>query len=235
MTQDIVKLSSEDREWLDSLIRSGKATRRPAALDHARQRPVGRTGWRCVRACACGTFLHRRDCAAPGHRDGRMWPDDLDKSRGFRDIIALLSNLSHQQANWCSIRAELGGATEASGRDPDHGHRDHRDTISPSGTMWLDGVPGENAGFGGSRPLPALATAVDAIAPAQVGQTATADNAVATTGNPGGTIMTSQTQSNSSSAGLIIDAVYDSSISMANLGTTLYDQVTGAITAAIDF
>ena len=101
--------------------------------------------------------------------------------------------------------------------------------------MWLDGVPGENAGFGGSRPLPALATAVDAIAPAQVGQTATADNAVATTGNPGGTIMTSQTQSNSSSAGLIIDAVYDSSISMANLGTTLYDQVTGAITAAIDF
>jgi hypothetical protein len=101
--------------------------------------------------------------------------------------------------------------------------------------MWLDGVPGEIAGFGGSRPLPALATAVDAIAPAQVGQTATADNAVATTGNPGGTIMTSQTQSNSSSAGLIIDAVYDSSISMANLGTTLYDQVTGAITAAIDF
>ena len=120
--------------------------------------------------------------------------------------------------------------------EPDAGVSGH-DSLRHYGTIAADG--GEIGGFGETYPSPVCgvafdAPALDALVPVPAGPTITAEAKL--DGVPpgfNGPTPATQEQNDSSRSGLVIIADYDSTIT--DLPGTLYSEVTGAITAAIDF
>jgi hypothetical protein len=135
-----------------------------------------------------------------------------------------------------------------------YAHSHHPGTIASGGTVSLGDFGSEIAGFDGTYPFPAISPALDAIMP-HATSTATVGAGDTTAGvglsDPGGhdlfttdandTTAPASPMSLASAAtkvlsGLTIVADYDSSISGLQLSSpALYTEVTGAITAAIQF
>jgi hypothetical protein len=125
-----------------------------------------------------------------------------------------------------------------------NGNLHQQSTISMDGTgsfapFWgqLAGFPGETMGFGDIYPAPAFELALGAIVPAPRGGAAgnEEDGSGVTLGSSS-MVQSTQEPGDDSPSGLVIIANCDTTIT--NLSTsdpTLYSEITGAITAAIDF
>lgn len=135
-----------------------------------------------------------------------------------------------------------------------YGHSHHRGTISSDGTVSLGDFGSDIGGLDGTYPFPALSPALDAITPHSTGKATAATGADDTTAGvslsgPGGLPTTNANDTtarvsatNLASAatpvlsGLTIVPDYDSSISDLQASSpALYSEITGAITAAIQF
>jgi hypothetical protein len=118
----------------------------------------------------------------------------------------------------------------------------HYGTVAADGTSLFDSPWGEFAGFGieitgfgGVYPFPGFPPAFDPSRSAGRATDTEADNGGSTSGQSGA-IQATQAPSDDSSSGLVIIANYDTTITdLSTSNPTLYTEVTGAITAAIDF
>jgi hypothetical protein len=128
---------------------------------------------------------------------------------------------------------------------PGHGHLHHLGTLSADGTFDPgDGIPSfdnptnEIANFNNLYPSPEFSPAIDVATPRMTAPPTATDQAAAAateaSGTGAGTSGTQRTsQALASPSGLVIIANYDTSIT--SLPTAQFNNVTGAITAAIDF
>ena len=122
---------------------------------------------------------------------------------------------------------------------PDRSPRYHHGPVSPDGGVLFDGswggcagVGGETTDFAADYALPGFAPA--SALPASAFLTSAAPDANAASSGAMGPA--TQAQVDPTSSGLVIVADYDGSItSLKNSSPTLYAEITGAITAAIDF
>jgi hypothetical protein len=127
-------------------------------------------------------------------------------------------------------------AIKAKDATSDNGPLHHHGTIAPDGAGFPE-LPGNDiTGFDGTYPNPAFSLPFDAPAPA------TAPHLTATAASAGGTdeatvAPTPAIQSPVlASSGLVINAHYDTSITdLTSSNPTLYTDITGAISAAVQF
>jgi len=123
---------------------------------------------------------------------------------------------------------------------PDNEHLHHHGTIAVDGTGLFDNVWGQVAGFdseltgfGGAYPIPGFTPAFGP--PASAGRATTIDAGGASSG-AGGTIESTLPSGAASRSGLVIIPDYDSTItSLSTSNPSLYSEITGAVTAAIDY
>lgn len=118
----------------------------------------------------------------------------------------------------------------------------HHGTVATDGTSLFDspwgefaGFGGEITGFGGVYPFPGFLPTFDPSASAARATTTEGDTGGSTSGQ-NGAIQAMQAPSGDSPSGLVIIANYDTTITdLFNSNPTLYSEITGAVTAAIDF
>ena len=123
-------------------------------------------------------------------------------------------------------------AIKAKDEASDNGPLHHRGTIAPYGAGFPDNQGGDIAGFDDSYPSPAFTVAFD------LPVHALASHASAAVANGGGAVAAIPAAQSpvSASSGLVINAQYDSSITdLVSSNPTLYTDITGAISAAIQF
>jgi len=131
---------------------------------------------------------------------------------------------------------------ESEDDSPDHSHLRHHGTLSPDAIVSADAVwdgsiatEGEMTGLGDAWSLPWADPLSDQPAPAGRATAEVADAGASTAGSDATSLVT-QAQVEPASSGLVIVADYDRSItSLERSSPTLYSEITGAITAAIDF
>jgi hypothetical protein len=134
------------------------------------------------------------------------------------------------------VQSESGDGTS------DHAPLHHHGTISADRTGLFDnswgqfsGFNGGITGFGGIYPSPGFTPIFDPPASASRAHTAEADSDGAISGS-NGTIQATQASSDDPPSGFVIVPDYDSSITdLSTSDPTLYAEITGAVTAAIDF
>jgi hypothetical protein len=131
--------------------------------------------------------------------------------------------------------------SEPENETPGGGELHHSGTVSPDGLPWFGytgfGYAGDEiAGFGEAYPGPGFSPALDAVVPAPASRASVAADAGSFVSTSDGSGPVAQTQGGGSGSGLVIDPIYDSSITdLQTSNATLYGDITGAITAAIDF